>query len=93
MACTRRFPTAERAYRLVFERRISWWERDAALLIEGFQTPIGSSFQMDALRMVTQVPVRAAINTPLPFRSYPRNSFYGGAGCAIWAHAKAASAA
>ena len=35
--------------------------RDSALLIEGFQTPIGASFQMDALRTVTKAPVQAAI--------------------------------
>jgi cyclase len=65
--------------------------RDAALLIEGFQTPIGASFQMDALRMVTKVPVRAAINTHYHFDHTMGNSFYGGASIPIWAHAKAAS--
>src|SRR6202158_5522047 len=64
---------------------------DAALLIEGFQTPIGASFQMDALRMITKVPVRAAINTHYHFDHTLGNSFYGGAGIPIWAHAKAAS--
>src|SRR3989475_7806763 len=33
--------------------------RDAALLVEGFATPAGASFQMDALRMVSQAPVEA----------------------------------
>jgi hypothetical protein len=65
--------------------------RDAALLIEGFQTPVGASFQMDALRMVTKVPVRAAIDTHYHFDHTLGNSFYGGAGVPIWAHAKAAS--
>ena len=64
---------------------------DAALLIEGFQTPIGASFQMDALRMVTQVPVRAAINTHYHFDHTLGNSYYGGAGVPIWAHAKSTS--
>lgn len=32
--------------------------RDAALLVEGFATPAGASFQMDALRMVSQAPVK-----------------------------------
>src|ERR1019366_8891473 len=65
--------------------------RDAALLIEGFQTPIGASFQMDALGMVTKVPVRAAINTHYHFDHTMGNSFYGGASIPIWAHAKATS--
>lgn len=65
--------------------------RDAALLIEGFQTPIGASFQMDALRMVSKVPVRAAINTHWHFDHTLGDSFYGGNGIPIWAHAKAAS--
>jgi glyoxylase-like metal-dependent hydrolase (beta-lactamase superfamily II) len=65
--------------------------RDAALQIEGFQTPIGASFQMDALHMVTKVPVRAAIDTHYHFDHTLGNSFYGGAGVPVWAHAKAAS--
>src|ERR1700737_5640758 len=36
--------------------------RDAAILVEGFQSTTGSSFQLETLRTVTQVPVRAAIN-------------------------------
>ncbi len=65
--------------------------RDSAMLIEGFQTPIGASFQMDAVRMVTMVPVQAAINTHWHFDHSLGNSFYGGAGVPIWAHAKVAS--
>jgi glyoxylase-like metal-dependent hydrolase (beta-lactamase superfamily II) len=65
--------------------------RDAAFLIEGFQTPIGASFQMDALRMVTKVPARAAINTHWHFDHTLGNSFYGGSGIPIWAHSKAAA--
>jgi hypothetical protein len=33
--------------------------KDGALLIEGFATPAGAFFQMDALRMVSQVPIRS----------------------------------
>jgi cyclase len=65
--------------------------RDAAVLIEGFQTPIGAAFQMDALRMVTQVPVRAAIDSHFHFDHSLGNSFYGGNGVPVWAHGKAAS--
>ncbi len=65
--------------------------RDAALLVEGFQTPTGASFQVDALRMVTQVPIRAALDTHYHFDHTLGNSFYGASGIPIWAHAKAAS--
>src|SRR5262249_6885134 len=37
--------------------------RDAALLVEGFATPAGASFQMDGLRMVSQAPVKGALDT------------------------------
>ena len=50
--------------------------RDGALLVEGFQTPIGASFQMDALRMVSKVPVHAAIDTHWHFDHTLGNSFY-----------------
>src|SRR5215467_12105482 len=41
--------------------------KDAALLVEGFTTPAGASFQMDALRMVSQAPVKAALDTHYHF--------------------------
>jgi cyclase len=65
--------------------------RDRALLIEGFQTPTGAAFQMEALRMVTQVPVQAAIDSHFHFDHSLGNSFYGGNGVPVWAHAKAAA--
>src|SRR6202795_771265 len=65
--------------------------RDAALMVEGFQTTIGSTFQLETLRTVTQVPVRAALNTHWHFDHTLENSVYGGAGIPIWAHAEAAS--
>src|ERR1700738_1711881 len=37
--------------------------KDAVLLIEGFASAPGASLQMDALRMVSQVPVKAALDT------------------------------
>jgi cyclase len=64
--------------------------RDGALLIEGFQTTIGSSFQLEALRMITQVPLRAAINTHWHFDHTLGNSVYAAAGAPIWAHKDAA---
>jgi cyclase len=60
--------------------------RDAALMVEGFQTTAGSSFQLETLRSVTQVPVRAALNTHWHFDHTLGNSVYGGAGIPIWAH-------
>jgi glyoxylase-like metal-dependent hydrolase (beta-lactamase superfamily II) len=64
--------------------------KDAALLIEGFMTPAGASFQMDALRMVSQVPVKGALDTHYHFDHSMGNSFYGANGIALWAHAAAA---
>jgi cyclase len=46
---------------------------------------------MEALRMVTQVPVRAAVNSHFHFDHSLGNSVYGGNGVPVWAHAKAAS--
>ena len=64
--------------------------KDAALLIEGFTTPAGASFQMETLRSVSQVPVKAALDTHYHFDHSMGNSFYGANGVAIWAHASAA---
>jgi glyoxylase-like metal-dependent hydrolase (beta-lactamase superfamily II) len=64
--------------------------KDAALLIEGFTTAAGASFQMDALRMVSQVPVKGALDTHYHFDHSMGNSFYGANGVALWAHASAA---
>jgi cyclase len=65
--------------------------RDAAILVEGFQTTTGAAFQLDTLRTVTQLPVRAAINTHWHFDHTLGNSVYRGAAIPIWAHADAAS--
>jgi glyoxylase-like metal-dependent hydrolase (beta-lactamase superfamily II) len=64
--------------------------KDAAFLIEGFTTPAGASFQMDALRMVSQVPVKGALDTHYHFDHSMGNSFYGANGVQLWAHATAA---
>jgi glyoxylase-like metal-dependent hydrolase (beta-lactamase superfamily II) len=64
--------------------------KDAALLIEGFGSPVGASFQMDTLRMVSQVPVKAALDTHYHFDHSMGNAFYGAHGVALWAHATAA---
>ena len=64
--------------------------KDGALLIEGFTTPAGASFQMDALRMVSQAPVKAALDTHYHFDHSMGNSFYGANGVPLWAHATVA---
>ena len=64
--------------------------KDAALLIEGFGSPAGASFQMDALRMVTQVPVKAALDTHYHFDHSMGNAFYGANAVPVWAHATVA---
>ena len=60
--------------------------RDAALLLEGFATPAGASFQMDALRMVSQAPVKAALDTHYHLDHSMGNVFYGTRGIEVWAH-------
>ncbi|HXZ11900.1 MAG TPA: MBL fold metallo-hydrolase [Candidatus Sulfotelmatobacter sp.] len=62
--------------------------RDSALLIEGFASPGGAAFQMDVLRMVSQLPVRAALDTHYHFDHSLGNAFYGAQGIPVWAHAK-----
>ncbi len=64
--------------------------KDGALLIEGFTTPAGAAFQMDALRTVSQVPVKGALDTHYHFDHSMGNSFYGANSVQLWAHATAA---
>jgi glyoxylase-like metal-dependent hydrolase (beta-lactamase superfamily II) len=64
--------------------------KGAALLIEGFAGPAGASFQMDTLRTVSQVPVKAALDTHYHFDHSMGNSFYGANGVPLWAHAATA---
>ena len=65
--------------------------KDAALLVEGFGSPAGASFQMEVFRSVTQVPVRGALDTHFHFDHSMGNSFYGGNNIPLWAHAKVPS--
>jgi glyoxylase-like metal-dependent hydrolase (beta-lactamase superfamily II) len=60
--------------------------KDGALLIEGFASPAGAAFQTEALRMVTQAPVRAALDTHYHFDHSFGNAHYGANGFPIWAH-------
>ena len=64
--------------------------RESALLIEGFASPAGAAFQAEALRMVSQVPVRAALDTHYHFDHSFGNAHYGASGFPLWAHAKVA---
>jgi cyclase len=64
--------------------------KDGALLIEGFAGPAGASFQMDTLRTVSQVPVKAALDTHYHFDHSMGNAFYGTQGVPLWAHAATA---
>jgi glyoxylase-like metal-dependent hydrolase (beta-lactamase superfamily II) len=64
--------------------------KDAALVIEGFGSPAGAAFQLDALRMVSQVPVKGALDTHYHFDHSMGNAFYGANGVPIWAHATTA---
>jgi glyoxylase-like metal-dependent hydrolase (beta-lactamase superfamily II) len=64
--------------------------KEAAFLIEGFNSPSGASFQVDALRMVSQVPVKGALDTHYHFDHSMGNSFYGAHGVPLWAHATTA---
>lgn len=64
--------------------------KDAAFLIEAFNSPAGASFQMDALRVVSPVPVMAALDTHYHYDHSMGNSFYGALGVPLWAHATTA---
>jgi glyoxylase-like metal-dependent hydrolase (beta-lactamase superfamily II) len=64
--------------------------KDACLLIEGFNSIAGASFQMNASRMASRVPVVAALNTHYHYDHSMGNSFYGASGVSLWAHATAA---
>ncbi len=54
--------------------------KDSALMIEGFGSAAGAAFQMDALRMVSQVPVKGALDTHYHFDHSMGNGFYSGNG-------------
>jgi len=60
--------------------------KDSALLMEGFVTPGGAAFQMEALRKVTQLPASAALDTHYHYDHSCGNSFYGANGIPLWGH-------
>jgi glyoxylase-like metal-dependent hydrolase (beta-lactamase superfamily II) len=61
--------------------------KDGALLIEGFISVAGAAFQMDAMRMVSQVPVKGALDTHYHYDHSMGNAFFGANGIPLWAHA------
>ena len=61
--------------------------KDAGLLLEGFGSPRGAAFQMDAFRKVTQAPAVGALDTHYHFDHTMGNSFYGANGIQLWGHA------
>jgi cyclase len=64
--------------------------KDAALLMEGFVTPSGAAFQLDALHKVAQVPPAGSLDTHYHFDHSLGNSFYGANGVQLWAHSAVA---
>ena len=62
--------------------------KDAAIVWEGFASPKGAAFQLDALQKATKVPVKAAIDSHYHFDHSFGNAQYAVAGIPIWAHAK-----
>lgn len=63
--------------------------KDAAFLLEGHASTSGTALQMDALRTISQVPVKAALDTHHHFDHSLGNAFYGANGIPLWAHAEA----
>ena len=64
--------------------------KDAGLLLEGFGTAPGASFQMDAYHKVAQVAAAGALLTHYHFDHSMGSSFYGANSVPLWGHAGAA---
>jgi cyclase len=64
--------------------------KDAALMIEGFASPAGASFQFETFRTVSKIPVKAALDTHYHFDHSLGNAFYGGNAIPLYGHAAAA---
>jgi len=60
--------------------------KDSAFLIEGFNSPAGAFFQFDALRLATEVPIKAALDTHFHYDHSMGNEFYIGHNISLWAH-------
>lgn len=61
--------------------------KDASLLLEGFVSPAGASFQYETLRTLSQGPIMGALDTHYHYDHTLGNSFYGANGIALWGHA------
>jgi glyoxylase-like metal-dependent hydrolase (beta-lactamase superfamily II) len=61
--------------------------KDASLLLEGFVSPAGASFQYETLRTLSQGPVMGALDTHYHYDHTSGNSFYGANGIGLWGHA------
>jgi len=61
--------------------------KDASLLLEGFGSPAGASFQYETLRTLSQGPIMGALDTHYHYDHTSGNSFYGANGIGLWGHA------
>jgi glyoxylase-like metal-dependent hydrolase (beta-lactamase superfamily II) len=61
--------------------------RNASLLLEGFVSPAGASFQYETLRTLSQGPIMGALDTHYHYDHTLGNSFYGVNGIGLWGHA------
>ena len=64
--------------------------KDSVLLLEGFASVPGAAFQMETLRTVTQIPVKAALDTHYHYDHSCGNAFYGAHGVELWGHSAVA---
>jgi len=64
--------------------------KDAGLVLEGFGTPLGSHFQLDAYHKVAQVPITGALLTHYHFDHSMGNTTYGANSIQFWGHANVA---
>jgi glyoxylase-like metal-dependent hydrolase (beta-lactamase superfamily II) len=60
--------------------------KEAGLLLEGFGTPGGARFQMDAFNQVTQVAAVGALLTHYHFDHSMGSSYYGASSVQYWGH-------
>jgi glyoxylase-like metal-dependent hydrolase (beta-lactamase superfamily II) len=61
--------------------------KSASLLVEGFVSPAGASFQFETLRTLSQGPIMGALDTHYHFDHTTGNSFYGANGIGVFGHA------
>lgn len=62
--------------------------KDAAVLWEGYASPKGAAFQLEALKLATKAPVKAAIDSHYHLDHSFGNAQYAVAGIPVWAHEK-----